>query len=663
MAAAVMCCYIAGVAQPPGRMRGPWMDRMHTDTVWASWGYREADGRITGASKQKKPLSADYLRPNEKLIYYVLGYPCTASMRINVDAEKKAQPMINVKMTEVESGKTICDKTLKTTFKGGEQKVYAMQSERLRDKSWYRIEVSAQNWMALRSVNCLEIENDADSAIKVSPILMAPSVHLNGWQSTDVNAPKGESYDWAYMEVMLPKQWERKNTYVMSLGILSGYMGIQSVDDDNDGQYEHRVLFSMWDRGNTDEDKNLPDYMRSGSLDHAQDITISRFGGEGTGTKAINKQAPWQSGQWVQFLATCRPEVVVVSAKAADGSDSAIVYTNTLVSAWYKQADEKEWRYLATHRESGYNHYISSWYSFLENFTDDGGYLYRRAYYRNGYAHSLSDGRWYHFNKVGYGHTQGKATEPRYDYGHGATALYPNTFYLEQGGYTLTPRDSANTVSLEANSECVDTIKLARLYSRVQDAIRHEQSQIMNRRIAEVTEGGDKLSALKQMAAEQLENTATLGYYTDADLHNLRIAYNNGDTQDEAGLAQALSQLAQWGLPIKMGIVGKTEHIGIGHTYRIANSSGQALRANGESADWRAVRSLTDKSALWEFNRVKNNTNRFQIRNCATGLYLNLTSSPALSKEPSEVEVSGKDGRFQIKGNGRTLEVELMDVY
>lgn len=275
----------------------------------------------------------------------------------------------------------------------------------------------------------------------------------------------------------MPKKWERKNTYVMSLGILSGYMGIQSVDDNNDGICEHRLLFSMWDKGDTEKDANLPDFMRAGCLDHSPDFTIKRFGGEGTGTQAMNLNAPWQCDQWIQFLATCRPETVTNTLKARDGSDSTVIYHNTIVTAWYKQASEKEWHYIATLRESGYKHNIGSWYSFLENFTDEGGYLYRRAYYRNGYARSIQDKKWYHFNQVGFGHTQGKPNEPRYDYGHGTTAEYPGAFYLEQGGYTLTPRDSANTVALNSDSQCVDTINIERLNLRVEQAIRHEQRQ------------------------------------------------------------------------------------------------------------------------------------------------------------------------------------------
>lgn len=477
--ALLMCTLLYSMAQPPmGRGgRAPWMDRFRTDTVWGAWCYREVNGLISPNQKAKAPLSVDYLRPGEKLIYYVLGRRSTASMRLNVDAEKKGRPMLNVKVTDVESGKVIHDKTLKTVFKGGEQKVYAMQSERLPQKAWYRIEVSADNWMALRSFNSIEIESDADSSIIVSPILMAPSVHLSSWQSTDPAAAKGEAYNWAYMEVMMPKKWERKNTYVMSLGILSGYMGIQSVDDNNDGVCDHRLLFSMWDKGDTEKDANLPDFMRAGCLDHSPDFTIKRFGGEGTGTQAMNLNAPWQCDQWIQFLANCRPETVTNTVKAHDGSDSTVVYHNTLVTAWYKQANEKEWHYIATLRESGYEHNIGSWYSFLENFTDDGGYLYRRAYYRNAYARSIKDNKWYHFNKVGYfGHTQGKPAEPRYDYGHGASAEYPGAFYLEQGGYTLTPRDSANTVALNSVSQCVDTINIERLNLRVEQAIRHEKN-------------------------------------------------------------------------------------------------------------------------------------------------------------------------------------------
>jgi len=407
-----------------------WNQNLKKDTLFGAYCYREINGQISGVTREKTAFDYLPLRENEKMVYYVLADQCTASIKLNLHTEKKVQPMINVKIIEVNTGKVICDKTVKAKFKGGAESCYVMQTTDLPSKSWYRIELTAQDWLTINSIDSFVFEHDGANSISPSPIFMAPSVHLNGWESTDVNAPKGEAYDWAYLEVMLPKKFERKNTYVMSLGVLSGYMGMQTVDDKNNQQYKHRVVFSMWDKGNTDEDPNVPEYMRSGALDNSDNVEIKRFGGEGTGTRSMIYDSHWECDNWVQFITTCRPERINIPVKDASGKVTMMEYDNTLVSAWYKQAGDTEWHYLSTLREASRNHYMADWYSFLENFTDDGGEFYRRAYYRNGFFHSLTDNKWYSRNKVGFGHTQGSKEHPRYDYGHGATSQYANCFYL-----------------------------------------------------------------------------------------------------------------------------------------------------------------------------------------------------------------------------------------
>ena len=654
-------------AQPPmmGAYRmQPASQGVKTDTLWGAYCYREINGQTSGVTREKRPFENFPLHDGEKMVYYVLADKSSATLILYLHTEKKAQPLISVKMTEVNTGKTICDKLIKTKFKGGQSKAFIMQNAKLPSKSWYRIELTSQNWLAINSIDFFKFEHDSPIGIKPSPIFMAPSVHLTGWESTDPSAPKGEAYDWAYMEVMFPKKYERKNTYIMSLGVLSGYMGIQSIDDEGKQNYKHRVLFSMWDKGDTDADANLPEYMRSGALDNETGVKINRFGGEGTGTQSIIYNSHWQCDNWVQFITTCRPEKVNVTVKDRNGRDSVIEYTNTLVTAWYKEANEKEWHYLSTLREAGRNHYMAGWYSFLENFTDDGGNFYRRAYFRNGYFHSLTDNKWYNRNKVGFGHTQGKPNEPRYDYGHGATDLYPNCFYLEQGGYTLEANDSATTVPLATDYTPVDTINLAALWSRVEQAIRKEQTNNMNLRIAGACEQSDKLAALKSLAKEYIDNSDKFGYYAKSDLKDLETTYQNGNTTDAAGLAMYLEELAKFGNPLKFGKAIKVEHIGSTRGYQIVNSNDMALAADKNGATFLKGDIATDNSRNWRFTRV-GNTNRFTVCNIKTGQYLDPQSNTMLSSSPKEITLTAKpgDAGFIISVEGKQIDCNLIDNY
>lgn len=637
---------------------------MRMDTLWGAYCYRELNGQISGVSRQKTPFNSFPLHNGEKMVYYVLAEQSRATFSLSIDTEKKAQPVIGIKITEVNTGNTVCEKTLGGKFRQGENMPSIVTNAKLPSKSWYRIELTAKDWLALKSINYFIIANNSPIGIKPSPIFMAPSVHLLGWESTDPNAPKGEAYDWAYMEVMFPKKYERKNTYIMSLGVLSGYMGIQTIDDEGKGNYKHRVLFSMWDKGDTDADANLPDYLRSGALDHEDGVNINRFGGEGTGTQSMIFDSHWRCDNWVQFITTCRPEKLNITIKGSMGQDSTIEYTNTLVSAWYKEAGEKEWHYLSTLREASRNHYMSGWYSFLENFTDDGGEFYRRAYYRNGYLHSLNDGKWYNRNKVGFGHTQGKPHEPRYDYGHGATSLYSNCFYLEHGGYSLNANDSAQTVPLATDNTPVDTINLNALWGRMEQAIRKEQTREMDMLIAQASEQGDKLAAFKALAKTFIDNANKFDYYQSADMADLITVYNNGNTDDAAGLAQELHFLAHTSSPLKQGKAIKTEHIGITRGYQIMTDGNNALVANDNAITRASDNIATDNNRNWRFIR-QGNSNNFLVCNIGTKQYLDPSAKTMLSDTPVEVTLSAldKEGLFVITSGDAHIKCRLIDNY
>ena len=355
----------------------------------------------------------------------------------------------------------------------------------------YRLECLSGN-QNINLIRSFKFKTTATEKPYVANYLSSPSVHLYSWGSTDPNAPKGDAYDWCFMEIMLPQESDIIGTYAMALGVLNGYMGIQTNGYAADGSPRHDVLFSMWDDGSTDEDPNLPEYLRAGAVDWDPLTITNRFGNEGTGVQTYRKGPYWTPGKYVQFITNCRPETTSYTTEV-NGKPTVHTQHNMLVSAWFNALDGKGWQYMATVRKRNSSTYFDSWYSFLENYNQTTGQANRIAYYRNGYMRARSNGKWYNRNSVGFGHTDGgDNTGARTDYGQGATDNPADrTFFMQTGGYTSTKKTKTVT-ALATDYTPVDTINITPLNDRVLTAIanekeRNEKEQLFNDNILKKT--------------------------------------------------------------------------------------------------------------------------------------------------------------------------------
>lgn len=355
----------------------------------------------------------------------------------------------------------------------------------------YRLECLSGN-QNINLIRSFKFKTTATEKPYVANFLSSPSVHLYSWGSTDPNAPIGDAYDWCFMEIMLPEESDIIGTYAMALGVLNGYMGIQMNGYADDGSPRHDVLFSMWDDGSTDEDPNLPEYLRAGAVDWDALTTVNRFGNEGTGVQTYRKGPYWTPGKYVQFITNCRPETTSYTTEV-NGKPTVHTQHNMLVSAWFNALDGKGWQYMATVRKRNSTTYFDAWYSFLENYNASTGQANRIAYYRNGYMRARSNGKWYNRNSVGFGHTDGgDNTGARTDYGQGTTDNPADrTFFMQTGGYTSTNK-TKTTVALATDYTPVDTINITPLNDRVLTAIanekeRNEKEQLFNDNILKKT--------------------------------------------------------------------------------------------------------------------------------------------------------------------------------
>jgi hypothetical protein len=314
----------------------------------------------------------------------------------------------------------------------------------------------------------------ASADVHASNYLSSPSVHLGSCRSTDPTSIAGKKYDWCYMEILVPTGGDALSTYYMSLGVLNGYMGIQT-----NSANERGVIFSMWDDGDTDTDPTLDQFKRAGAVDYDPATTVSRFGNEGTGTKSFVHGWNWNTNVPVKFLTNARLEEYKDTLKNKLGADSIIQRRNTLVSAWYHSDPTKGWKYISTLRLPNKVSYFDSWYSFIENFGYTNGQIKRLAYYYNGFAHEQSSdpdkpGRWMNFNQVNFSNTDGAAGQ-RSDFEQGRLPENPNYFYMATGGYANTAKKFLSTSTLQTDKSVVESIDLSKLLERVDDAILKEK--------------------------------------------------------------------------------------------------------------------------------------------------------------------------------------------
>ena len=447
-----------------------------TDVVPGGRHYRELNGLASGYSENDGSLVWNF-EADTKVIFAV--HIPNGHVRADMIVQTNGGIVnFNVRITHPVSDAVIIDQAVQTQRRSGKQTIEILPDTELQHDGWYFVELTSpdakQNLNQLYSLN---FQRTSAKAVTAANSMMAPAVHL-WWSTTDPNAPAGDSFDWIYMEALIPEAYKQSCTYQMTIGSNGLYSGIQTNHLLNDDSWTHAVIFSAWDAGDTDKDKSLPDYMRSGALDVGPEAYAVRFGGEGTGASLRYPEGQrWQTDHWVQMNMHERPDDIERETVDEQGNRVIKPFRSTLLSYWYKQAEDTEWHYFGTlraantYRMEGNN---SGLYSFLENWSGFGGDRYRRVYYRNGAMRSTASGKWYSLNHAGFGSTQHWETQrnSRDDYGHGVTALYDNSFYIQAGGL-LGVCDSAATYDPVPQGQMpwVDTIDIQGLKNRVEQAM------------------------------------------------------------------------------------------------------------------------------------------------------------------------------------------------
>lgn len=637
-----------------------------TDIIYGDCHYREIEGRYAGVRKTESYTTFES-DDRIKLVY------CLRIPRDSVSATALLQPKVtgditlNVCVKNCETDEVLLDSSFtQACTKSKNANIEIIPKMKFPSDTWYRVEIQApQGSQRITRLIRLEFERDGSNPVIDAHLrgFPTPATHLWFGHSTAANAPQNESYEWCYQEVLMPKQWATINTYLMTLGITGGYMGIQmcgqTVRNEN-GQYtdtipssyQHRVLFSIWDNGDTDITPDLAAHLRAGALAYGDDVTINRFGNEGTGCQSMVYNGKWDPGQWVQFLTCARPEERTIVLKDENGNEDIIRYPCSLLSTWYKNMDDPEWHYMATIRHSGESHYYNTWYSFIENWADTGGELFRRAYYRNNYQRSVGSGKWYYVNKVDlFSQTDyqnfindGEITKRhvRKDYGHGRASDVPRAFYMQAGGYGQ-PKDSASTLPLVDDHSCVESINLDSLIATLQTAYLADSKASMKTLIS--SHGSLKL--MKPFVEELIAKTNRFEGYTYEAMAPIReLAETDYSFTD---MRLALLNMAENNPMLRYGNTVKAEHICSFRAYMIGNGERILAVRDGEIVSIpQAEADVTDPCNHWIVVR-HDDQNYYCFYNLGTGYWLSVGSKIKADSVPHKLTLGFANGKTYIR--------------
>ncbi|MCU4155440.1 DUF3472 domain-containing protein [Carboxylicivirga sp. A043] len=258
-----------------------------------------------------------------------------------------------------------------------------------------------------------------------------PSVHLS------YKVPEAASdIEYFYNEITVPEGEDVIGSYFMTNGFGEGYFGMQ-VNSEN----ERRVLFSVWSPYHTDDPSSIPDEDKIKLVRKGDDVSTGEFGNEGSGGQSYWRYN-WIADNTYQFLLKGKPL-----------DDGYTQYT-----AWFKGPELSDWKLIASFKRPKIQTWLTSQYSFLENFHTETGAISRKAYYSNQWVRD-TNGQWFEMTEAKFTADATARKESRMDYAGG---VENDTFFMQNCGFfnETTPIDSYHKRTALGKQPVIDLNKL-----------------------------------------------------------------------------------------------------------------------------------------------------------------------------------------------------------
>jgi len=230
-----------------------------------------------------------------------------------------------------------------------------------------------------------------------------PSVHFRYKEPTE------SPVQYFYNEIRVPFGQDAIGAYFMACGFSEGYFGIQV-----NSSLERRVLFSVWSDYKTDDPGQVPEDYKVRLIKKSPGVIAQEFGAEGSGMQSFT-QFNWKTEVTYRFLLYGSP----------------LDENNTVFTAWVSSEEIPEWKLIASFMKPKKSVYLSSLYSFAENFVPETGHLERRVMLGNQWVRDAVKSKWYEVRTAIFTGDE-TSRKDRADFAGGAIG---NQFYLRHCGF------------------------------------------------------------------------------------------------------------------------------------------------------------------------------------------------------------------------------------
>ena len=230
------------------------------DTLWASHRYEQVGEKYTVSSSDYKTLNG-WSSNGATIVYYWRIAPGRIRADLVYTPTYMRRPVFGIKMIRVNTGDVIYEGSIATTaLKKEKTTIEAFGPINIPADEYYRVEFTVDNPSSVTTLFYFLIQRENALPVTTMANMGGTGSHLFDFGTTDPLAPSGNAYDWAYVEGMVLSEHQHPCDYFMTIGALNSYMGFQTNGRINGGtDFNRRVLFSVWDNGNTDEDPDLPE--------------------------------------------------------------------------------------------------------------------------------------------------------------------------------------------------------------------------------------------------------------------------------------------------------------------------------------------------------------------------------------------------------------------
>ncbi|SIQ54442.1 Por secretion system C-terminal sorting domain-containing protein [Chryseobacterium sp. RU37D] len=267
-----------------------------------------------------------------------------------------------------------------------------------------------------------------------------PSCHLR------YAIPTSEDILYYYNEITVPVGEDKVGSYFMANGFADeGYFGIQV-----NSETERRVLFSVWSPYTSDNPNQIPEDQKIILNCKGANVYSGEFGNEGSGGQSYLVYN-WKPGITYKFLTKGEP----------DGNGK------TNYTAWFYDPEVQSWIFIASWKRPYTNHYLTKFYSFVENFNDMNGYFSRKVEFGNQWVRTKF-GQWLPISTATFTADATFTANQRIDASGG---VINNHFYLKNGGFTnettnpysvftITPNSASPQINFDSLPGCTNALSV-----------------------------------------------------------------------------------------------------------------------------------------------------------------------------------------------------------